>query len=68
MQCSGTTKNDKRCTRMVAVTLPLSRLTGELEPHYCYQHAKSAFKEVSFKSHKDASLTVEYDRECLYAL
>ena len=60
VQCSGTTKLDKRCTRMVAVTAPLSRLNGEDLPHYCHQHMKNAFDDVKFPSHKDSSVWVEF--------
>ncbi|KAI0713467.1 hypothetical protein C8Q76DRAFT_620845 [Earliella scabrosa] len=60
VQCSGTTKLDKRCTRMVAVTAPLSRLNGEELPHYCHQHMKNAFDDVKFPSHKDSSVWVEF--------
>ncbi|KAI0747627.1 hypothetical protein C8Q80DRAFT_1167804 [Daedaleopsis nitida] len=60
VQCSGTTKLDKRCTRMVVATAPLSRLDGEDLPHYCHQHMKTAFSDVKFCSHKDSSVWVEY--------
>ena len=40
---------------MVAITAPLARLNGEDLPHYCHQHAKSAFEDVKFRSHKDPS-------------
>ena len=63
VQCGATTKQDKRCTRMVPVTLPLSLITGDVEPHYCHQHQKSAFVEVQFRSHKDTDVKVEYARE-----
>ncbi|KAH9923921.1 uncharacterized protein BXZ73DRAFT_50670 [Epithele typhae] len=61
VQCSATTKQDKRCARMVAVTAPISRLTGEEHKHYCHQHLKSSFAEVRFRSHKDPSLVIEYE-------
>ena len=68
MQCSGTTKQDKRCTRMVAVTAPLSRLNGEDLPHYCHQHINTAFDDVKFPSHKDSGVWVEFKgRSRLYA-
>ena len=35
--------------------------TGEIDPHYCHQHLKSAFVEVKFYSHKDSSVSIEYD-------
>ncbi len=60
MQCSGTTKLDKRCTRMVAVTAPLARLNGEDLPHYCHQHMKIAFDDVKFPSHKDPAIWVDF--------
>ncbi|KAL7283041.1 hypothetical protein ACG7TL_002465 [Trametes sanguinea] len=60
VQCCAITKQDKRCTRMVAVTAPFSLLTGEDEPHYCRQHIKNAFIDVKFRSRKDPSIEVVY--------
>lgn len=61
VQCSGTTKLDKRCTRMVTITAPLSRLNGEDLPHYCHQHINTAFDDVKFPSHKDAGVWVDFN-------
>ncbi|TBU45851.1 hypothetical protein BD309DRAFT_989230 [Dichomitus squalens] len=61
VQCSGITKADKRCTRMVPVSVPLARLNGEDLPHYCHQHLKAAFSDKKFYSHKDPSVEVYYD-------
>ncbi|TFK88782.1 hypothetical protein K466DRAFT_488222 [Polyporus arcularius HHB13444] len=61
VQCSGTTKLDKRCTRMVTITAPLSRLNGEDLPHYCHQHINTAFDDVKFPSHKDAGVWIDFN-------
>ena len=68
VQCSATTKNDKRCTRMVVVSVPLSLLTGEPVKHYCHQHLKTSWADVKFYSHKDPSVSVEYERELFCAI
>ncbi|KAI0373289.1 hypothetical protein BV20DRAFT_938016 [Pilatotrama ljubarskyi] len=61
VQCCATTRQDKRCTRMVAVTTPLALLTGEEEPQYCHQHMKNAFVDVKFFSRKHPTEEVRYD-------
>ncbi|KAI0350219.1 hypothetical protein OH77DRAFT_1413411 [Trametes cingulata] len=61
VQCCATTRQDKRCTRMVAVTTPLALLTGDEEPQYCHQHMKNAFVDVKFPSRKDPSVDVRYE-------
>ena len=64
VQCSGTTKQDKRCTRMVQVSVPLARLNADGDiPHYCHQHLKGAFEDKKFWSHKKPSVEVFYDGE-----
>ncbi|KAI8999026.1 hypothetical protein BD414DRAFT_408075 [Trametes punicea] len=60
VQCCATTKQDKRCTRMVPVSTPLALLSGEEEPQYCHQHVKNAFIDVKFRSRKDPALEVMY--------
>ncbi|KAM5542621.1 hypothetical protein V8D89_003582 [Ganoderma adspersum] len=61
VQCSGTTKQDKRCTRMVQVSVPLARLNADGDiPHYCHQHLKGAFEDKKFWSHKKPSVEVFY--------
>ncbi len=71
VQCSGTTKQDKRCTRMVQVSVPLARLNADRDiPHYCHQHLKGAFEDKKFWSHKKPSVEVFYAGEsaCLGCL
>ena len=65
VQCSETTKQDKRCTRMVAVSVPLARLNADGDiAHYCHQHLKGAFEDKKFWSQKKPSVEVFYDGAC----
>ncbi|KAG8892406.1 hypothetical protein FRB99_002732, partial [Tulasnella sp. 403] len=50
-QCSGVTKANKRCTRMVKAPPPLGFLNPEEQiPRFCFQHAKEMLAATGFYS------------------
>jgi hypothetical protein len=55
VQCSGTTKTNKRCTRQVKIGPPLLIYRPELGPElerFCHQHRPDMLKEVGFNTQK----------------
>ena len=66
MQCSGTTKESKRCTRQVKVApFALANTHPDVEiEKWCHQHAKVLLDNAGFFSHKATDEWVKFEGVC----
>lgn len=69
VQCAGTTKAGKRCTRQVKAPPLVSYFTSsDIEPieRLCFQHTKEVLQPTGFYSRKQGAGWVEYSGSCKF--